>query len=251
VSQVGLLDPATITEVPMPRTNTVYLNTKSGPFTDAGLRAAARQAIHADEIVKGVYENRADLAKGLLGPALPWTVNARAELTKRTAPADVKGATITLATFSDRAELPEVAAVLKQQLEDAGFTVKQVVREYAHIEKDMLAGAFDAFILSRATVLDSGDPVAYLASDFTCAGTFNIARLCDPAVDEAVAKAAGLEAGDERRAAILAAEAAVLRTDAAIPMLHERVIQADATALVDSAKDPRERVLITPGTRLR
>jgi peptide/nickel transport system substrate-binding protein len=251
VSQAALLDPATITEVPMPRTNTLYLNTKSGPFADPGLRAAVRDAIDPEEIVKSVYEGRADVAEGLLGPALPWAADGRQELTGRTRATDPRGVTITLATFSDRAELPEVASVLQQQLQDAGFTVNQVVREYAHIEEDALAGRFDAFILSRATVLDSGDPVAYMWSDFACDGSFNIAQLCDPAVDQAVRKAAGIEAGDGRRAAILAAEAAVLRTGAAIPMLHERVIQGDATTVVDSAKDPRERVLVTAATHLR
>ncbi|NRN69469.1 Oligopeptide ABC transporter, periplasmic oligopeptide-binding protein OppA [Kibdelosporangium sp. 4NS15] len=251
VSQAALLDKETVTEVPMPRTNTLYLNTKSGPFTDPGLRAAARAAINAEEIVKGVYEGRADVAKGLLGPALPWAAAGRKELTDRTVAADPKGAAITLATFSDRAELPEVASVLQQQLERAGFKVQQVVREYAHIEQDALAGKFDAFILSRATVLDSGDPVAYMKSDFTCDGSFNIAQLCDQNVDKAVDKATAIEAGDQRRAAILEAEAAVLRTDAAIPMLHERVIQGDATSVVDSARDPRERLLITAATRLK
>lgn len=235
----------------MPRTNTLYLNTKSGPFRDAGLRAAARAAIKADEIVKGVYEGRADVAKGLLGPALSWAAEGRKELTDRTAAVNPNGATITLATFSDRAELPEVASVLQQQLQDAGFKVNQVVREYAQIEEDALAGKFDAFILSRATVLDSGDPGAYLQSDFTCEGSFNLAKLCDANVDKAVRDIAGIEAGDQRRAAILAAEAAVLKTDAAIPMLHERVIQGDATSVVDSAKDPRERTLITAATRLK
>ncbi|WP_231648598.1 ABC transporter substrate-binding protein [Saccharothrix sp. NRRL B-16348] len=251
VSQAALLDQQTVTEVPMPRTNTLYLNTKTGPFADPALRAAVREAIDAEAIVKGVYEGRADVAEGLLGPALPWAAEGRKALGERTKAADPKSTTITLATFTDRAELPEVASVLQQQLQDKGFTVNQVVREYAHIEQDMLAGKFDAFILSRATVLDSGDPVAYLRSDFACDGSFNIAKLCDPAVDAAVVKAAGVEAGDQRRAAILEAEAAVLRTDAAIPMLHERVIQGDATSLVDSAKDPRERLLITATTRLR
>lgn len=251
VSQAALLDPETITEVPMPRTNTLHLNTQAGPFRDPALRAAVREALDPAEIVRGVYENRADVATGLLGPALPWAAEGRTALTGRTPAADPNGAAITLATFSDRAELPEVASVLQQQLEDAGFAVNQVVREYAHIEQDALAGKFDAFILSRATVLDSGDPVAYLRSDFTCDGSFNLARLCDSTVDEAVRAAAAAEAGDGRRAAILAAEAAVLRTDAAIPMLHERVIQGDATSVVDSAKDPRERTLVTAATRLR
>ncbi|NKE57412.1 ABC transporter substrate-binding protein [Lentzea sp. PSKA42] len=251
VSQAALLDPQTISEVPMPRTNTLYLNTKSGPFADHALRAAVRETINRGQIVSSVYENRADVAKGLLGPALPWTVQARKELTGRVAAGRANGATITLATFTDRAELPEVAAIVQQQLQDSGFKVNQVVREYAHIEQDMLAGKFDMFILSRATVIDSGDPVAYLKSDFTCGGSFNIAQLCDENVDQAVRKADATEAGDQRRAAILEAEAAVLRTDAAIPMLHERVIQGDATSVAGSVKDPRERALITPTTHVK
>ncbi len=201
--------------------------------------------------MKGVYEGRADLASGLLGPALPWAAEGRTELTGRTVPKPPAGTTITLATFTDRAELPEVASVLQQQLQRAGFVVKQVVREYAHIEEDALAGKFDAFILSRATVLDSGDPVAYMYSDFACAGSFNIAQLCNPAVDAALTKAAAIPAGADRRAAILLAEAAILRTDAAVPLLHERVIQGDAPELMNSAKDSRERMLVTAETHLR
>ncbi|WP_433016537.1 ABC transporter substrate-binding protein [Kribbella sp. CA-294648] len=251
VSQAALLEPKTIAEVPMPRTNTLYLNTTTGPLKDPALRAAIRSAVDREALVKGVYEGRADLASGLLGPALPWAAKGRTELTDRTAPKPPAGTTITLATFTDRAELPEVASVLQQQLQKAGFVVKQVVREYAHIEEDALAGKFDAFILSRATVLDSGDPVAYMYSDFACKGSFNIAQLCNPAVDAALTKAAAIPAGDERRAAILQAEAAILRTDAAVPLLHERVIQGDAPELMNSAKDSRERMLVTAETQLR
>lgn len=250
VSQAALLDAKTITEVPMPRTNTLYLNTAKGPFKDPGLRAAAQAAVNRQALVSGVYEGRADVAAGLLGPALPWSAGRPA----RTAPATLAKPSrtkITLATFTDRAELPEVAAVLRQQLQTAGFEVELVVREYAHIEADALDGAFDAFILSRATVLDSGDPVAYMVSDFSCKGSFNIAQLCDERVDAALAEAAATPAGEERRRAILAAEAAILDTGAAIPMLHERVLQGDAAHVTASAKDPRERSLITTDTRVR
>ncbi|KOX15545.1 ABC transporter substrate-binding protein [Nocardiopsis sp. NRRL B-16309] len=248
-SQAALLDEETITEVPMPRTNTLYLNADQGPFTDPALRAAVREAIDPQALVDGIYEGRADVAEGLLGPAIPWAAD-RPEREEPTEAEDPDGAEITLATFTDRAELPEVATVLEQQLEDAGFEVEQVVREYTNIEEDALAGEFDAFILSRATVLDSGDPAAYMTSDFTCDGSFNIAQLCDEHVDAAVAEAESTPVGDERREAILAAEAAILATDAALPMLHERVIQGDATDVVGSAKDPRERLLITPQTHL-
>ncbi|MFD9445727.1 ABC transporter substrate-binding protein [Streptomyces sp. NPDC060006] len=250
VSQAALLDKDLVTEVPMPRTNTLYLNTRKGPFEDAALRAAAREAIDAESIVEGVYEGRADVAKGLLGPALPWAADLR-EPVSRATPGDPAGKTITIGTFTDRAELPEVAQTLQQQLQKAGFKVELEVREYANIESDALAGEFDAFILSRATVLDSGDPAAYLYSDFGSKGSFNISQLSDKSVDAALEKAAGTKAGDARRKAVIAAEAAVLGTDAAIPMLHERVIQGDAAGVVDVEHDPRERALITAATYIK
>ncbi|ADX74695.1 ABC-type dipeptide transport system, periplasmic component [Pseudarthrobacter phenanthrenivorans Sphe3] len=256
VGQVAQIDPDLVHEVPMPRTNTLYLNTASGPFADPAVRAAARSAVDAGTIVERVYEGRADKAAGLLGPALPWAAGERdsdsykAVLATRVAAAAVKGTPIKLGTFTDRAELPEVAVQLEQQLEAAGFTVEQDVREYQHIEADALAGKFDAFILSRATVLDSGDPVAYLYSDFSCAGSFNISQFCDPAVDAALEKAAGVPAGPGRRAAIAAAESLILARDAAIPLLHERVIQGEAAGVAGVERDPRERALITSATRI-
>ncbi|GAA1926867.1 ABC transporter substrate-binding protein [Nocardioides lentus] len=259
VSQQAGIDPDLLHEVAMPRTNTLYLNTDRGPFADPAVRAAAREALDPARIVADVYEGSADEATGLLGPALPWaaplreggswaaTVGGRVE---PATPAEVDGAPITLGTFTDRAELPEVAVLLEQQLEDAGFEVTQDVREYQFIESDAIDGAFDAFLLSRATVLDSGDPVAYLASDFGCEGSFNLSQLCDPAVDAAVEEAARTPAGDERRAAIIAAEAELLATDAAIPLLHERVSQGEAAGVRGALRDPRERELVDSGTRV-
>ncbi|MGW0820832.1 ABC transporter substrate-binding protein [Streptomyces sp. NPDC002845] len=248
VSQAAVLDQDLITEVPMPRTNTLYLNTEKGVFKDASLRAAAREALDTKSIVDGVYEGRADVAEGLLGPALPWAAELRSPVEREAEAGDPDGATVTLGTFTDRAELPEVAATLQQQLQKAGFKVKLDIREYANIESDMLAGEFDAFILSRATVLDSGDPAAYLYSDFASDGSFNIPQLADKTVDEALDKANQTETGDARRQAVIEAEAAVLATDAAVPMLHERVIQGDAAGVVDAAHDPRERELVTVDT---
>ncbi|MCS3408462.1 ABC transporter substrate-binding protein [Serratia sp. AKBS12] len=250
VAQVALIDPTRVQEVPMPRTNTLYLNTRYGAFSDPQLRALAATAVQRQPLVENVYEGRADIAEGLLGPALPWAAALRQPQPAITSPSSTKRAAITLATFSDRAELPEVAVYLAQQLTAAGFEVKQEVREYAHIEADALAGKFDAFILSRATVLDSGDPVAYMYSDFSCHGSFNIAQLCDSEVDAALARAAVMPAGTERRQAIIAAESRILATHAAIPLLHERVIQGEAAGVQQVARDPRERLLITPATRV-
>lgn len=254
VGQAALIDPALVHEVPMPRTNTLYLNTRTGPFAHPAVRAAARRAIDRAAIVARVYEGRADAAEGLLGPALPWAAAERANaasgqgVTERASPSPVHGVHIRLGTFTDRAELPEAAVLIEQQLEAAGFIVDQDVREYQHIEADALAGNFDAFILSRATVLDSGDPVAYLYSDFSCAGSFNISQFCDPAVDAALVQANAIPAGPERRAAIAAAEALILAKDAAVPLLHERVIQGESARVRGVERDPRERELITSST---
>lgn len=250
VSQAAVLDQDLITEVPMPRTNTLYLNTGKGVFRDASLRAAAREAVDAEALVKGVYEGRADVAEGLLGPALPWAAELRSPV-RHIEAGKPDGETVTIGTYTDRGELPEVAAALQQQLQQAGFRVQLDVREYANIESDALAGEFDAFVLSRATVLDSGDPAAYLYSDFASDGTFNLSRLSDPRVDAALRKAADAPVGDTRRAAVIAAETAVLARDAAVPLLHERVIQGDAATVVGAAHDPRERALVTADTYVK
>ncbi|MGM8876768.1 ABC transporter substrate-binding protein [Enterobacter hormaechei subsp. steigerwaltii] len=250
VSQTPLLDQSLVHDVPMPRTNTLYLNTAQGVMKDPAMRAAVRDVINRQQIVDNVYEKRADVAQGLLGPALPWAAPLRKPVSNPVAAGKPDGATITLATFSDRAELPEVAVYLAQQLTAAGFTVKQVVREYSQIEADALAGKFDAFILSRATVLDSGDPVAYMYSDFACEGSFNISQLCRPEIDAALKKASETPAGGARRQAIMDAENMILASDAAIPMLHERVIQGENAALKNALRDPRERTLINSQTQL-
>ena len=194
------------------------------------------------------------MAAGLLGPAIPYAAEGRdadayrEALADRAEAGDPAGRKITIGTFTDRAELPEVAVQLQQQLEAAGFEVELEVREYQYIEADALDGDFDAFVLSRATVLDSGDPVAYMVSDFGCEGSFNLSRFCSGAVDDALTAAEQAAPGEERQEAIMAAEAAILAEDAAIPMLHERVIQGEQDGVEGAVRDPRERELITAET---
>ncbi|MGK2349159.1 ABC transporter substrate-binding protein [Actinomyces sp. W5033] len=267
VSQAATIDDVLLHEVPMPRTATLYLNTRGGAFAEHGLRAAARDAIDVAGLVSTMYEGHADVAAGLLGPALGWSAQQRAWGSQAWAGRDgaaatgaapgatrasavPAGTTITLGTYTDRPELAEIVVLIAQQLEAVGFTVTQDVREYAQIEADALAGHFDAFLLSRATVLDSGDPVAYMVSDFSSSGSFSLCFLQDAEVDAALAAAAALEPGDERRAAIVAAEQRILATDCAVPLLHERVLQGEGARLTGAERDPRERALVTTATKV-
>ncbi|MFH8692024.1 ABC transporter substrate-binding protein [Streptomyces anulatus] len=255
ISQASLLGDGLVHEFPSARTNGLSLNTERGVFADPAMRAAAREAIDSQALVDGVYEGRADTAQGLLGPGVPWAADLRTAPTgraKAAAPAEVrKTEQIVLATYTNRPELPEAATVVQQQLEKRGFTVKQVVRDYAQMEADALAGKYDAFIQARNTLLDTADPVSYLASDFTCDGSFNITQLCAKPVDTAVDRAAALADTEARHRAEMTAEAAILGADALVPLVHERFVQGYDDARVRGvALDPMERTLITADTRV-
>ncbi|MGW0842452.1 ABC transporter substrate-binding protein [Streptomyces sp. NPDC002787] len=257
-SQAQLLDAKTRHEVSSVRTDSLILNTGDGIFTDPALRAAAREAVDGSALVDSIFGGYADQATGLFGPAVSWAADKRVDVTgraKAATPAQVrsrtKGKILRLAAFTNRAELPEAATVLQQQLEQAGFTVKQDVREYTQMEADLLAGKYDALVMSRVVLLDTGDAVAYLASDYTSNGVYNIARLKDPKVDQAIKSAA--EEGDvtKRQQKIMAAEAQILRTDAVVPLVHEQVIQGITTDVEGVLLDPRERSLIDLDTHLK
>lgn len=248
VSQVPLLDPTMANQVVMPRSTMIALNSTTGAFADAGVRAAARAAVDPSVLVDTVFEGQATVAGGILGGAIPWADKLRGDVASQTPPAKVDGVKITLATYSDRAELPEVAVQVQKQLEDAGFVVTQDVREYVNMEKEMLSGGFDAVIYSRSTLLDTGDPLSFLASDFSCAGGFNIARLCDPAVDAIIKQGQGLT-GQDRQKATMQAEAAILQRDAAIPLVFNTVVQGEAGTWTGIVRDPLERRLITEYTK--
>ncbi|MFI2636421.1 ABC transporter substrate-binding protein [Streptomyces collinus] len=257
-SQAKLLDADTRHVVSSVRTDSLILNTGKGMFTDPGLRAAARKAVDGTDLVDSVFGGYADPAQGLFGPAVPWAADRRVAVTGRAeaaAPgrvkAETKGKTLRLAAITNRAELPEAATVLQQRLEKAGFTVKLDVREYTQMESGLLAGRYDALVFSRVTLLDTGDAVAYLASDYTSDGVYNIARLKDAGVDKAIRAAAAEGDTERRQQKIMKAEAEILRTDAVVPLVHERVVQGVAADVQGVVLDPRERSLVDLDTHLK
>ncbi|MFE0806084.1 ABC transporter substrate-binding protein [Streptomyces sp. NPDC058794] len=249
VAQAATLDEETRRDTATTRTTSLLLNASSGTFKDAGQRAAARAAIDTSVFAKDVYEGYADPSAGIYGPAVTWAEGKRTEPVGRAEAKKPGGETVNLATYDNRPELPEVAQVVKQQLEKAGFKVKLTVREYSRLEQDALDGKFDAFVLARNTLLDTGDPVAVLASDYTCDGGFNIAQLCDKGVDRAVADAEKIADTAKRQDAAMAAEARVLGSDAVVPLVHQRIITGVADSVQGVILDPYERTLVGTGTR--
>ncbi|WP_060882469.1 ABC transporter substrate-binding protein [Streptomyces caniscabiei] len=249
VSQASTLDKGTRRETATTRTTSLLLNTKTGAFKDPKLRAAAREAVDGSVLAEDVYEGHADAGVGIFGPAVTWAADKRAAPAGRAKAADPDGTSVTIATYDNRPELPEVAQVLQQQLREAGFEVKLEVREYSRLESDALAGKFDAFVGARNSLLDTGDPVTILASDFTCDGGYNLALLCDKKVDRAVAAAEKESDTAKRQQAAMNAEAAILGTDATVPLVHQRIITGVSTSVRGVILDPYERTLVGTGTR--
>jgi peptide/nickel transport system substrate-binding protein len=249
VAQAATLDRATRRDTATTRTTSLLLNSASGPFEDPGLRAAARAAIDTSALAEDVYEGYADAGAGIYGPAVTWAEGKRKQPVGRSGAGRPGGRTITLATYDNRPELPEVAQVIERQLEKAGFKVELEVREYSRLESDALEGRFDAFVLARNSLVDTGDPVAVLASDYTCRGGYNIAQLCDKDVDRAVARAEETADPAGRQDAAMTAEAEILGTDAVVPLVHQRIITGVGTSVKGVLLDPYERTLVGTGTR--
>ncbi|WP_330277196.1 ABC transporter substrate-binding protein [Lentzea sp. NBC_00516] len=232
-------------EVPLPRVVSLSLNTTKGTFTDPALRDIARSAVDQNALATGVYESHADAARGLFGPATPWAkAPAALPVTDRAG----NGEWVVLATISDRPELPEVASVIAEAWRSKGFQVEQVVKQYSQLEADVLAGRFDAVIMSRSYALDSGDLAGYLESDFSCAGDNNLSKLCSADVDAAIAKAVAATDVPTREQATLDAQGEVLATFAAVPLVHERAFIGHASTVREISDDPYERRLVTRST---
>lgn len=246
VSQVATITGQEIRSVPLPRTVTAYLNQDSAVLTDPALRAAVRDAFGTVDAASTIYEGQADPAVGLFGPASPFAADRPAVTGP---PAAVPaGQALRIATYSDRPELPEVAAAAADALRTAGFAAEVVVQEYSTIEPQLLDGTFDIVLATRSYQIDTADPIGYLTSDFGCAGSYNPARHCDPAVDAALAAAAGLTDPADRQREALRIEAGLLSADVVVPVVHERTRIGVAPGVTGVAGDPFERVLLTAQT---
>ena len=99
-------------------------------------------------------------------------------------------------------------------------------------------------------MLDSGDPVAYMMSDFGCKGSYNLGHYCSKEVDSALYHADLQSLGAKRQQAIIDAEQKILNDFAAIPLLHERVIQGESKRVMNVIRDPSERRLINQQTQV-
>ena len=204
------------------RTNGLYLNNARAPFDDVNARRAVQSAIDTAAIAGSIYEGSARPAVGPFAPNEPWTPAdasvapydpERAKRLLAEAGIDAGALDLTLLVYTERAELPDLAAVIQAQLQQIGVKAEIRASNWGGIESDLYAGNFDLFLLSRNYLLDVADPIGFLTADYTCEGGFNLSNFCDPAVDALVDEARGT-ADPAARNALYAKVAAQLQDDA-------------------------------------
>ncbi|AKP09189.1 ABC transporter substrate-binding protein [Corynebacterium pseudotuberculosis] len=248
------LSDAHITDVHLPRAVLLHLNAEKGVFADAHLRAAVADAIKTEPIVEKIYEGKANKTQSsLFNQDTEWAAAQKAKPLASEAPkADATlgaGKTVRLATWDSRAELPETANLIADQLRALGFNVEITVADYVSLEKQLLDGSFDAIIGSRNYMFGAGDPLAFLETDFSCEGAYNLSRLCDPKIDKEIADAKGQKDLNTRLQNAASIGADIVSTGAVVPLAHEQLLIASKN-VEGLSTDPMERSLITEKTEL-
>ena len=243
-----------ILELPVARTTVLLLNNSKPPFDDPLVRQALQHAVDTQAIVDSIYEGTGEPAVGPFGPDTPWAPEgaeapavdldeARSLLDQ--AGVDPSSLSIDLLAYNDRPEFGDVAAVIQDQLSELGVDVEIRGGEYAALEPDMLSGNFDAALLSRGYLVDVADPAGFILSDYTCDGSYNIAKYCDPAVDQALDDALAIEDADARSAAY-GGIAETLQGDAAsLFLLHEGAAWATQAGVENYEVHPLEYYVLT------
>ena len=191
------------------RTNSLYLNNQKAPLDNMAVRQAIQSAIDSAAIAQAIYEGSAQAAVGPFGPNDPWAPEdamavsqdvERARALIAESGVDAESLNLVLYAYVERAELPDLAAVIQAQLGAIGINVELKVANYGALEPDLLSGEFDMLVLSRGYLSDVADPIGFLTADYTCEGGYNLSRFCDPDIDAMVDQASSAESEAERYA---------------------------------------------------
>lgn len=180
------------------RTTALYLNNGRAPLDNTKVRQAIQSAIDTAAIAAAIYEGAVRPAVGPFSPGDPWTPadakaipydKERAKSLLKEAGVDPASVKLNLLAYIERTELPDLAAVIQDQLGQIGISVELRVANYGSLEGDLIAGNFDMLVLSRGYLSDVADPVGYLSADYTCDGGYNLSQFCDKEIDAKVQEA--------------------------------------------------------------
>ncbi|MCY4349553.1 MAG: ABC transporter substrate-binding protein [Thiotrichales bacterium] len=255
IEELKTVEGVNVITVETARTNGLYLNNARAPFDNVNARRAVQSAIDAAAIAATIYEGSAQPAVGPFAPNEPWAPTGasgaaydpeRAKRLLAEAGIDAGALDLTLLVYTERAELPDLAAVVQAQLQQIGVKAEIRSSNWSGIETDLYAGNFDLFLMSRNHLIDVADPIAFLAADYTCEGGFNISNFCDPAVDALVDEARGT-ADPSARNALYAQVAARLQDEAVtVFLVHIESIEAVSEKVQGYRMHPLAHYVLVP-----
>ena len=192
-----------------PRTVTLYVNNRTGSFSDLNVRRAAQHAIDRQAIVDSVLEGAGDPAVGPFAPSEAWVNHELVEyefdpqrsidLLAESGYAEGE-LNVSLWTYPSRAEFPPMSVAIHEMLNDGGFSAEIRLAPWGALVDDVFAGNYDMFLVSRGHLIDAYDPEGYLSADFSCetVGQSNYANYCNPEVDGLLEQARSLGDLEER-----------------------------------------------------
>jgi peptide/nickel transport system substrate-binding protein len=182
----------TVLQQPVGRVRMMGFNTEKEPFEDLRVREAANYAIDRDEIVTYVLNGYGTAAVGLFPPSFYWADQELTPYTYDTEKAkillkeagwtdtdgdgildkDGNPLEITLVTYTERAELPEIAEVIEQQLKKVGIETKLKALNFDAAELLRNKGEFDLFLIGRGLFFVP-DPDEIMMTDYHSEGISN------------------------------------------------------------------------------
>lgn len=185
----------------------VGMNTSKAPFDNPKVREALNYALNRSEIVQAALFG-AGVPGGPLSPALKdWAVDTKDFAcyahSKEKAQALLKEAglatpvAITLLVLP-RNDIKDIAQVVQQQLNAAGFKAELKVPELGAFIQDWRNSNFDAFVSTNA---GSPEPDDYFYRTFRTGGSTNVFRYSNAALDKLLDEGRSASASAQRKAA--------------------------------------------------
>ncbi|MCP8936962.1 ABC transporter substrate-binding protein [Alsobacter sp. SYSU M60028] len=167
----------------------VGMNVSRPPFDNAKVREALNTAINRDEIVAAALFG-AGVPGGPLSPALKdWAVDVKefpcyksdpAKAQELLKAAGVQTPVAVTMIVLPRQDIKDIAQVVQQQLNKAGFKVELKTPELGQFIQDWRNSNFDLFASTNA---GSPDPDDYFYRTFRTGGSTNVFKYSNPEVD--------------------------------------------------------------------
>lgn len=228
-------DGVTILTTSLPRYRGLFPNVHRGLTQDDRVRRAIAAAVQRQPIIDSILEGLSSPQATIFRTDYPWgdpTITGipedLAEATKLLAAVGYDAdspAAITLSSYTQRGELPLMAQVLQQQLQQVPFAITLDVGDYTPFETAAIAGDLELMLVAR-NPLFLFDPQGTFESDYATGGSFNLSQYS--ALDAAIAEAATIVDQAERYARYREFERQIIEDDIATIALCAYT-QIDAT----------------------